>query len=542
MTPAVCDDSFLDGANRIGFNAHFLHEREKDRTGSLKSIWRTYRENTYNYAASQETALAVKCKLWSAGMRWSGKAAEDAALFEEKIRRDPGLVPRISWLEHRRWMASKLVRGVRPLQEEQYELLFAGDNNESVTNIRLHAEDGREHLFHAYMVPSRMEGDRPEGWQTPAQWAAQPLTEPIPADLDPLDRACVGLTRRYIRTTARIDLKASEGALFDKLDRNLEWLGSHSSPRAKEFALLAESMKRAVKRLEIPAQAWPENITPYENARLRLQETLARQQSPWVPSACSALENLDREVRVIIQSLRGINAKQYDTTLVENMRFLLCGGGLTLGILLSDGCLLNNLQPTETFLPDRLVCAAYAASEKAARRFAGIYADLCSCFGLRVMDAPAELRLFLAPDVPVPEGVDGLIPIPVEENLESCFAVVMADCNALEVTGGQPALVAAGSLLESCRVPLIEMEGSTPRALRGTLPPVIPVRQPMTIDAAFSLSGARCCSDEEEQGDSLYREIFAEYQAIRREMSGPAWHDACEAFRKGYQNSATGRS
>lgn len=534
MTPAACDDSFLDAANRIAFNAHFLYEREKDRTGSLKSISRTYRENPYNYTASQETALAVKCKLWSAGVRWSGEAAEDAALFEEKLRQDPGLIPRISWLEHRRWLASKLVRGVRPLPEEQYDLLFASDNNESVTNIRLPAEDGREHLFHAYLVPSRMEGDRPEGWQTPAQWAAQPLTVPIPEELDPLDRACVGLTRMYIRTAARIDLKASEGALFDKLDRHLEWLESHSSPRAEGFALLAESMKRAVKRLEIPAQARPEHITPYENARLRLQETLAQQQSPWVPSARSALENLDREVRVIIQSLRGIDTKRYDTTLVENMRFLLCGGGLTLGILLSDGNLLNNLQPTETFLPDRVVCAAYAAKEKAARRYAGIYTNLCGCFGIRGMDAPVELRLFLAPGVSAPEGVDGLIPIPVEENLESCFAAVMADCDALDVTGGQPALVAAGSLLDGGRVPLIEMEGGTPRALRGTLPPVIPVRQPMTIDAAFSLSGARCCSDGVEQGDELYREIFAEYQAIRREMSGPAWHDACEAFRKGY--------
>lgn len=536
MTPAACDDSFLDAADRIGFNAHFLYEREKDRTGSLQSIRRSYRNNAYNYTASQETALAVKCKLWSAGVPWSGEAAADAALFEERLRCDPGLIPRISWLEHRRWMASKLVRGVRPLPEEQYELLLAGDNNESVTNIRLPAEDGREHLFHAYLVPSRMDGSRPEGWQTPARWAARPLNEPIPAELDPLDRACVGLTRMYVRTAACINLKASEGALADKLDRHLEWLESHSSPQAEEFALLAENMKRAVKRLEDPARARPESITPYENARLCLQQTLAKQQSPWVPSTRSALENLDREARIMIQSLRGIDAKRYDATLVENMRFLLCGGGLTLGILLSDGCLLDNLRPAEVFLPDRVVCAAYAASEKAARRYAGIYADLRGCFAIRGMDAPAELRLFLAPGVSAPEGAEGLVPIPVEESLESCFAAVMADCSALDVTGGQPALVAAGSLLDSCRVPLIEMEGERPRALRGTLPPVIPVRQPMTIDAAFALSGARCCGEEEEgQGGELYRDIFAEYQAIRREMSGPAWHDACEAFRKGYE-------
>ena len=535
MTPAACDDSFLDAANCIGFNAHFLYEREKDRTCSLKSIWHTYRENAYNYMASQETALAVKCKLWSAGVRWSGDSVEDASRFEEKLHRDSGLLSRISWLEHRRWMASKLVRGVQPLPEEQYELLFASDNNESVTNIRLPGENGQEHLFHAYLVPSRIDGDRPEGWQTSAQWAAHPLTEPIPEELDPLDRACVGLTRMYIRTAASIDLKTSEGALFDKLDRHLEWLESQSSPRAESFALLAENMKRAVKPLETPSQSRPEHIAPYENARLHLQEALAQQQSPWVPSARSALENLNREVRVIIQSLRGIDAKRYDLTLVENMRFLLCGGGLTLGILLSDGCLLDYLLPTEAFLPDRVVCAAYAASEKAARRFTGIYVNLRNCFGMRGMDAPAELRLFLAPDVSGPEGVDGLVPIPVEGSLENCFASVMADCGALDVTGGQPALVAAGSLLDNCRVPLIEMDGCAPHALRGTLPPVIPVRQPMTIDAAFSLSGARCCNEETEQGDDLYRAIFAEYQAIRREMSGPAWHDACEAFRKGYE-------
>lgn len=535
MTPAVCDDSFRAAADRIGFNAHLLYMREKDRCSSLAAIRREYRDNDYNYAASQDTALAVKCKLWSAGVPWTGEPAADAALFAEKLQQDPGLVPRISWLEHRRWMASKLVRGARPLPEEQYDLLFAGDNNESVTNIRLPAEDGREHLFHAYLVPSRMDGARPEGWQTPAQWAAQPLTEPVPAELDPLDRACVGLTRMYIRTAAGIDLKASAGALFDKLDRHLAWLESHASPRAEEFALLTESMKQAVRRLENPDRARPEQITPYENIRLRLQEALAKQQSPWVPSARSALENLDREVRVIIQSLRGIDAKRYDTTLVENMGFLLGGGGLTLGVLLSDGCLLDNLLSTETFLPDRVVCAAYAANEKAARRYAGIYTNLCGCFGIRGMDAPTELRLFLARGVTAPEGVTGLVPIPVEETLDSCFAAAMADCDLLDVTGGQPALVAAGSLPDSRRMPLVEMENGMPTARRGSLPPVFPVRQPLTIEAVFSLSGARRCGDEEEQGSDLYREIFAEYQAIRREMSGPAWHEACEAFRKGYE-------
>lgn len=536
MTPAACDDSFRDAADRIGFNAHLLYMREKDRRSGLAAIRRDYRKNAYNYAASQEAALAVKCKLWSAGVPWTGETASDAALFAEKLRQDPGLVAGLSWLEHRRWLASKLVKGTCPLPEERYDLLLAGNNNDSVTNIRMTGGDGREHLYHAYLVPSRPDAKRPEGWQTPAQWAARPLTDPVPPELDPLDRACVGLTRMYIRNAARLDLRTSEQALFHILERHRQWLEPHAPAAAQRFALLAESLKQALRPLEIFSTTRPEHIPAYEDACLALQEALEERQGAWGASAWDALKNLDREVRVIVQALRGIDAKRYDTTLVKNMDFLLGGGGLTLGKLLSDGCLLDNLRPAGIFLADRVVCAAYAPNEEAARKYGSIYARLRDCFGLQGMDTPLELRLFLEPGVSAPDNLPGLVSVPVQGSLESTFTETMRDCGLLDVTGGQPALSACAGRLDIHRVCLAETEGGAPRALRGgILPPAMPVRKPLTLAAAFALSGARRQGGGEEQGSDLFRQIFTEYQAIRRELSGPAWHDACEAFRIGYE-------
>lgn len=323
MTPAACEDSFRETAERIGFNAHFLYERERDSRRSLQSIRDSYRNNLYNYVSSQATALAVKCKLWSAGVRWTNDPEHDAAAFAARLRQQPELVGRIAWLEHRRWVAAQLVRGVRPLPEQDYELLLAGNANG--TSISQPCEDGRTRLFHSYLVPSRIDARRPEGWQTPRQWAEHPLSEPISPELDPLDHACAALTRMYVRTARQTDLHISKQALQEQLARNCRWLAARDPAAAKRMQALTRALLAAVARLEDLRHASPADIIPYESCYGRLQKLLAELPCPWKPGACNALETLHREVFSTLQVLRGTDAKRYDITLVENMGFVLCG-------------------------------------------------------------------------------------------------------------------------------------------------------------------------------------------------------------------------
>ena len=180
LTPAACEDSFLDLAGQIAFRSHFLYEREQDAGHSLRYIRQSYEQDAYNYTSSQDTALAVKCRLWSAGVPWTNNPEQDAARFAEKLRESPRLTAQISWLEHRRWVASKLVQGARPLPPEEFSCLEAASFSGNGTSIRRTEADGKTHLYHVYLTSSKLDGDRPQGWETPGQWEKQPLDTPLP--------------------------------------------------------------------------------------------------------------------------------------------------------------------------------------------------------------------------------------------------------------------------------------------------------------------------------------------------------------------------
>ena len=541
MTPAACEDGFWNAANRIGFNSHLLYMREQDARNTLRHIRREYRDDAYNYTSSQSTALAVKCKLWSAGVPWTDDLEQDAAAFAQKLQQDPTLVGRISWLEHRRWVASKLVKGTRTMPEQDFDLLLAANNNGSGTSIWQEDASGRRHLYHAYLVPGRLEDSRPEGWQTPRQWADQPLDTPIPEELDPLDHACVALTRMYIRNAQSTDLNLSGRMLFASLERIEQWMRGRNPAAAAAFALLVENMRRAVKNLEHLNAAQLDCVAPYEICRMQLQDALEKQTSPWQPAALSALEGLNRDATVRIQAVRGIDSKRYDITLVENMHFVLCGGGLVMGKLLSDSCLLDNVLPAEQFLTERVVYIAYADSSRTAEKYAGIYGNICRYFTMRGMDSPVELRLFAAPGAEMPPCDKKLQWIPVEGDLADCFTAHLSDCTALDITGGQSVLAAVSTALfgGSPAMSLFQRGEDGYRCLRGSLPPRIPVCQPMDIDADFALSGATVNSAEILRSGSLYREIYDEIRHIRQEMGARAWDDACGEFCAGMKESRT---
>ena len=544
MTPAFCEDRFLDLASQIAFRSHFLYERVQDASHSLRHIRQSYERNAYHYTSSQDTALAVKCKLWSAGVPWTNNPQQDAVQFAEKLQKEPELVGQISWLEHRRWIASKLVKGARPLPPEEFSHLLTSSISENGTSVLRKDENGQMHLYHVYLTPSWLDDSRPEGWKTPQQWIIQPLETAIPPELDPLDRACVELSRFYRRRAEEMEPRSSKDVLKKRLKQLQNSLEQHRPDLAEHLSFLSKNIENAVERLECQEGNTAVSKSAYETSCLMLTglfDELERQEVGdylRLQQARHALEDLKGEFFARLQSVRDIDAKQYDITLVKNMDFLLCGGGFVMGKLLSVENLLDNIRPLENFLPQKVVYAAYAASQREAAAFAALYENLCRYAELRQLDLPMELRLFAAPGVERPICTHSLIWIDTQNRLANIFPEVMQDCTILDETGGQTELITdAAPLGQSGHRALIVWENDHARAVRGVLPPLVLIKKPYEIDSLFALSGAQT-SGGDLHANPIYREIFQEYQNILSELGPQAWYAACDVFEKSLQKAS----
>lgn len=545
LTPSACEDSFLDLAGQIAFRSHFLYEREQDAGHSLNYIRQSYEQDAYNYTSSQDTALAVKCRLWSAGVPWTNNPEQDAARFGETLREVPELKEQISWLEHRRWMASKLVKSVRPLPPEEFACLEAASSSGNGTSIRKKGEDGKTHLYHVYLMPSRLDSGRPQGWETPRQWERQPLDAPLPPELDDLDRACVELTRFYLRRAQNMDPLGAVETLKKRMDQVRVSRTNAEAGLTDRIAVLMENLEHAVRRLEQREESAASLLAAYETSCLMMKaflDDLKKQEmgdSLRVRQAWRALEDLEDECFASLQVVHGIDAKRYDATLVENMSFLLCGGGFVMGKLFSAGNLMENVRPLEYFLPEKVVYAAFAADSWEAAAYAERYENLCRYAQLRQIDLPMELRLFAAPGAERPVCAQPLTWIETVNGLGDTFTKSMQDCSVLDETGGQVVLInAAAALGPAKRCTLLVWENGEARALYGVLPPLVPVRKPSEINAQFALSGAQPTGDDGLWASVVYRDIFQEYRNILRDLGGKAWYEACEAFEKGTEKAS----
>lgn len=164
LTPDDVEDAYSASAENIAFNAHLLYERQKNPSCSLLEVKHNF-ENYYNKAASFDTALAVKCRLFSIDVPWTDDPEKDGRNFEEALKQNQAAVKELAWVEHRRWVASKILKWAKALPEKDFTYLKNGGANGSGTNFK---KDGV--LYHAYLVPSALDEVRPEGWQTAVEW------------------------------------------------------------------------------------------------------------------------------------------------------------------------------------------------------------------------------------------------------------------------------------------------------------------------------------------------------------------------------------
>ena len=316
LCPGAVDDVFVEEADRMAYCAHLLYERERDPYVQEDTARRTF-ALAYNRQASLETGLAVKCRLFSAGVAWSSDREAMARGYQAALEKNSRLAEELSWLEHRRWALSKLVQGARCLPAEEYSLLLEGGAGHAGTHLYR-----CERLYHAYLVPSAP-APRPEGWRTGREWAAQPYDAPLPAGLDPLDRVGIALHRMYAKAAAETDLTQDTACLHRQTERLADWL--YRNGRQTAARALQRTVNELLAALDGLQAADPTAVSRFETSRQAL--VLALQDfhgnAPGITACESVLEMLRADSFCLVQNCRSPDPKCLDDTLIRNLPQLL---------------------------------------------------------------------------------------------------------------------------------------------------------------------------------------------------------------------------
>lgn len=540
LTPVPADDLIGQQAENIDLNAHLVYTRSKNRNATMHQVHTEFKD-WYNRTSSLDTALAIRARLWSVGLPWHDDAEQDGAAFAEAVARNPGLIAELSWLEHRRWAASKLCGGARTMPEGLYSKLLDGGANGSGTNKKLPDENGKKVLYHAYLVPSTLDEKRPAGWQTPRDWQQHTGEEPIPEALDPLSRAGAGLARMFARRAKEINPELRSGTFMPyrmmcyMLDRVAKTLPDAEATQVHDAR---EQLEKSIQALTAD-NASPAAAAIYRLAYDRLCQLL---KNAGEEACLKELETLNSELFCFAYKCDATEVKDLDTVLIENIAFQLRAHPLTAAKLMSTD-LQDNLLVCKSFLVERLLCVAFCPSDRAAEKYARDAENLAAALEMGGADCRVELRLLLADGVAAPKtNAVPLQAVPVCGDMAAALAEALQEAEMVDLTGGQQQLCAyAGSFKDADACPLVmRQKAGSYGAVRGTLPAMLPqaLRQPCRVKELFRLSGAVALNTEGDADRADYSRIYALYKEILDQYGKPAFYEACETFTEAYTKAS----
>lgn len=540
LTPAPADDLIGQQAENIALNAHLVYTRSKNRSASMHQVHTEFKD-WYNHTASLDTALAIRARLWSVGLPWHDDAERDGAAFAEAVAQDLGLIAELSWLEHRRWAASKLCGGARTMPESLYSKLLDGGANGSGTNKKLTDESGKKVLYHAYLVPSTLDEKRPVGWQTPRDWQQHTGDEPTPEALDPLSRAGADLSRMFARRAREIAPELHSGTFMPyQMMRYMLNRAARTLPDAEAAQLndAREQLEKSIQALTAD-NARPAAAAIYRLAYDRLHQLLEKTGEE---ASLKELETLNGELFCFAYSCDAAEVKDLDTVLIENIAFQLRAHPLTAAKLMSTD-LQDNLLVCKSFLVERLLCVAYCPSDRAAEKYARDAENLAAALEMGGADCQVELRLLLADGAAAPKNVTvPLQTVPVCGNMAAALAEALQGAEMVDLTGGQQQLCAyAGGFKDADACPLVLRQGTgSYGAVRGTLPAMLPcaLRQPCRVKELFRLNGAVALNTEGDAARADYTRLYALYNEILEQYGKAAFYEACETFTEAYTKTS----
>ena len=540
LTPVPADDLIGQQAENIALNAHLVYTRSKNRSASMHQVHTEFKD-WYNHTASLDTALAIRARLWSVGLPWHDDAERDGAAFAEAVAQDLGLIAELSWLEHRRWAASKLCGGARTMPESLYSKLLDGGANGSGTNKKLTDESGKKVLYHAYLVPSTLDEKRPVGWQTPRDWQQHTGDEPTPEALDPLSRAGAELSRMFARRAREIAPELYSGTFMPyQMMRYMLNRAARTLPDAEAAQLndAREQLEKSIQALTAD-NARPAAAAIYRLAYDRLHQLLEKTGEE---ASLKELETLNGELFCFAYSCDAAEVKDLDTVLIENIAFQLRAHPLTAAKLMSTD-LQDNLLVCKSFLVERLLCVAYCPSDRAAEKYARDAENLAAALEMGGADCQVELRLLMADGAAAPKNVTvPLQTVPVCGNMAAALAEALQGAEMVDLTGGQQQLCAyVGGFKDADACPLVLRQGTgSYGAVRGTLPAMLPcaLRQPCRVKELFRLSGAVALNTEGDAARADYTRLYALYNEILEQYGKAAFYEACETFTEAYTKTS----
>lgn len=532
LTPDDIEDAYSATAERIAFNAHLLYERQKNPSSSLLEIKHNF-ENFYNKSASYDTALAVKCRLFSINVPWTDDPEKDGYNFERALKEKPTAVKELAWVEHRRWVASKILSGAKALPQRNFELLQYGGANGSGTNFK---KDGV--LYHAYLVPSMLEEVRPAGWQTALEWRDSSPDVEIPEKLDELSHNGAALARMFAaaakknQSIVKRRLKDFEDAL-DELAPELD------DAAVGEMEIRRKALIHYIEKLLGPdTQQADAAYYQIENVRMN---RLLQAQLPASEEATALLNMLDKRLFSILYSISPVEPKSLDNVLIENIGFQLRAKPMVLAKLLGTEDLRANLAPARTFEVSKLIYIAQADTDGAAEKYIHIAEDAAAALHHYGAGADVvELRLIAGAQTEIPACSSLQVKIvPANKAPEEIMQQVLQGVEILDLTNGQEDLCTLAGIYAECDM-IVKRDG-TFRALRGKMPAQLPIPQPWDVDGLFRLSGAMPHKEEDTQTKIDYEKVNALYLQILEKFGRAAFYDICRDFSEAYSKQSVTR-
>lgn len=529
LTPDDIEDAYSATAERIAFNAHLLYERQKNPSSSLLEIKHNF-ENFYNKSASYDTALAVKCRLFSINVPWTDDPEKDGYNFERALKEKPTAVKELAWVEHRRWVASKILNGARALPEKDFAYLKRGGANGSGTNFK---KDGV--LYHAYLVPSALDEVRPEGWQTAVEWRDSSRDAEIPQDLDALSHNGAALARMFA-ATAKKNLPTVKRWLKDFEEALEELTLELDGAAAVELESHKKGLLHCIEKLLGP-DAQQANAAYYQIENVQMNRFL-QAQLPASEEAVALFELLNKRLFAILYSISPVEPKSLDDVLIENIGFQLRAKPMVLAKLLGTEDLQANLAPVRTIEVSKLIYIAQADNSSTAEKYVRIVEDAVAALRHYGAGVDVELRLIAGEqtEIPTAHGLQ-VQTIPAEEAPEEVMRHALQGVEILDLTNGQEDLCTLAGIYAECTM-LVQRDGAF-RALRGKVPAQMPILQPWDVDGLFRLSGAMPHKEEDTQTKIDYEKVNTLYRQILENFGRAAFYDICRDFAEAYSKQST---
>lgn len=508
--PVVPRDQLLE---QWGYLQHYTYCKYADPHRWAQEIRGEFEAANYNHTSSLRAAVHFEAKLCSLGVHTSDPAAA-AGQLAQKLEADPGLVDRLAYLEHNRWLMEKVLDGYSTPEGKIWETIYTAGKVRTT-------HDEATHL-HTALVPCNETSHL-----TPEDFDA--VDSGIRPQLDPLDRVTLEIYRRCKELGKQRHHTVLR--LLRELDTALGQL-PESQPLQKSWQTLDAAVREVYKQQK------------YACTLFNREEGLLRgllQQWEGQPQAAQARALLDQLKAQLGPQLEADIRKDYksvDRFLCRTIPFQMTykpDFHLVKFLTENSFCNLFSLYQQEPGQVDFFALADGASQAE------GLLAQARK---VRAFVTEHKLAVTVRFTMYCPETSEGgLLPQGVVlrptggEGLRSLLKAFLLETRPdyLETTGlAQQALFGAFGAAAESGTPMFCMEGGKPHSPEGGLLPLAYPRpeKPLTVSALLDMGG----SYQQQEGDHFDAQLAARIKSVpqywrvfQAALGCQDWNLLCEA-------------